>query len=1220
MKRFALLAIAFSLYMYCGCTIIINPSSGGLQISPKSYNFGDVYVGKTGQIDFRIMNNFADKAQLSFIELRGDNVDDFEIVAGDITPANIAGNAEYIITVRFSPKRKGQRSTQIHIEYNTMGGEINCQLQGRGVTASGFEIDPASYDFGNVAIRARVEAVFSITNVGNIDLVISTIEIYSDLKDNFSITEGATAGFDIVVEPNQTHEFKIEFYSIEEGSRTAKFRIIHNADNSPYEGNLTAYGSTEVSLSPMSHDFDEVELNHSSKAFTFTVSNPFSSAITVTGINIIGVSAAFKASPSGSGSWQVAANGGILTIEVTFKPTNEGLHNAQLQIIQTKGTLSANLSGTGIAIPKFSIEPKDHNFGTIEVNVVKTIKFKIINPGTGILRLNTVQIQNDYEANFTILTGNSGTSINPLATAYVEIRFHPQSLGMKNAILRIDHNADGTPFQGNLSGLAATVSLTPSLHNFGNVGINTVPAEFHVFQVVNATSASIMINFIDIDGPDESSFAVSPSGSGNWPVAPGGGSFNLTVTCCPKKSGSLIGLLKVTYQGGQLASDLQANGIAMPVFDISPEMYNFGTVTMTSSRTNDFTIRNTGNSELTINDISIINDTKNSFSITFGGLTGGSTSVPVSSSRVIRVMFEPKAFGACSATLHIEHNANGSPFNGQLTGSGTGAFLTLIPDITSYNFGEQFIGHSSEIAFYLQNSGNANLTITNVSLSNYSHYLIEYDSLPILLTPGKISIVKVKFSPYDTGYQNCNLNITHTSVLSPRSIAMTGRGKLYSYYLNETFEGSAAPTNWWASTYGDWEWGRPQNVGPSHAFSGSRCFGTRISDNYSANQNCVLVTPKINLNNATYPILRFYMWLNSQSNYDGGWVEISTDDGGTWTQLQSPAPAYNSSIYTTTSQVNAWSGDWSSSDWTPVTIDLTSYAGESQVRLLWHFYSNNRTNAPGLYVDNASIFEDIGPDCPKNPVPVVNDISVPVIGGSFKLKWECDEGLTFDVYLSETYPPESKIGNGIGSKNINVSVVADKTYYWKVIAHNSHRSTISPIWYFKTVSGTPKLLINEVDTTNPNDYIEFYNTESYMVFIGKWQMTAYANSDLQGTYEFPEYTIIYPGEIFVLYDYYGPSQARFKTTFNIVWTSIYSPGEIIWQYPQDYGSIGVDYMRFNVVVPNNMPSDMSWSGLLVASYSTDLNWYRRRTTDYNNADDWRSRRQTADQGAKNPGQ
>ena len=222
----------------------------------------------------------------------------------------------------------------------------------------------------------------------------------------------------------------------------------------------------------MSHDFDEVEVNHNSKAFTFTVSNPFTSIITVSGIETIGTSTTFVTNPAGTGSWQVAANGGTLAIDVTFKPKDEGSNNAQLKIIHTKGTLEANLFGTGIAIPEFSIDPQEYNFGTIEVNVVKTFKFKIINLGSGILRLNTVQIQNDFESNFAILTGNSGTSINPMAIAYIEIRFHPQSLGMKNAILRIDHNAEGSPFQGNLSGLAATVSLTPSLHNFGNVGNN----------------------------------------------------------------------------------------------------------------------------------------------------------------------------------------------------------------------------------------------------------------------------------------------------------------------------------------------------------------------------------------------------------------------------------------------------------------------------------------------------------------------------------------------------------------------------------------------------------------------------------------------------------------------------------------------------------------------------------------------------------------------------
>src|SRR5208282_6112014 len=80
-----------------------------------------------------------------------------------------------------------------------------------------------------------------------------------------------------------------------------------------------------------------------------------------------------------------------------------------------------------------------------------------------------------------------------------------------------------------------------------------------------------------------------------------------------------------------------------------------------------------------------------------------------------------------------------------------------------------------------------------------------------------------------------------------------------------------------------------------------------------------------------YPRLRFWHWFNYANAL--GYVEISTDNGGTWTQI---SPTYEN--------ING-GGVWSCP-----SIDLSAYAGES-VQIAFHFTSGCCVgNALGWFV------------------------------------------------------------------------------------------------------------------------------------------------------------------------------------------------------------------------------------------------------------------------------
>jgi bacillopeptidase F (M6 metalloprotease family) len=100
----------------------------------------------------------------------------------------------------------------------------------------------------------------------------------------------------------------------------------------------------------------------------------------------------------------------------------------------------------------------------------------------------------------------------------------------------------------------------------------------------------------------------------------------------------------------------------------------------------------------------------------------------------------------------------------------------------------------------------------------------------------------------------------------------------------DTFEDAGAPDRWTASN-GIWEIGVPTS-GPNAAHERTSLLATILSGNYTDNRSSRVVSPYITLPSADQnPRLRFWHWWSISSN-DFGIVQVSTDNGTTWTDLQ----------------------------------------------------------------------------------------------------------------------------------------------------------------------------------------------------------------------------------------------------------------------------------------------------------------------------------------------
>jgi len=177
-------------------------------------------------------------------------------------------------------------------------------------------------------------------------------------------------------------------------------------------------------------------------------------------------------------------------------------------------------------------------------------------------------------------------------------------------------------------------------------------------------------------------------------------------------------------------------------------------------------------------------------------------------------------------------------------------------------------------------------------------------------------------------------------------LLVVGNGRAETVFWSDNFETNAASR--WIST-GVWHIGSP-TAGPAKNSSGYRthaganCASTqgypysqdaRIYCKSYLDGSSSLVVPDA----SEYPRLRFWHWFNYANAL--GYVEISTDNGGTWTQI---SPTYEN--------ING-GGVWSCP-----SIDLSAYAGES-VQIAFHFTSGCCVgNALGWFVDDVEVVTD----------------------------------------------------------------------------------------------------------------------------------------------------------------------------------------------------------------------------------------------------------------------
>ncbi|MFC4809962.1 S8 family serine peptidase [Paenibacillus sp. GCM10023250] len=150
----------------------------------------------------------------------------------------------------------------------------------------------------------------------------------------------------------------------------------------------------------------------------------------------------------------------------------------------------------------------------------------------------------------------------------------------------------------------------------------------------------------------------------------------------------------------------------------------------------------------------------------------------------------------------------------------------------------------------------------------------------------------------------------------------------------DSFDGTS--DNGWTH-YGDtddWQRGTPvPPYGPKRPMSLPNAWGTNLTGNYPFQADYALVSPVIDLSEADNASVYFYNWYEIDYGADFGRLELSADDGATWTELA------------------AFTGRSTGGEWELFGYDLSAYAHQ-HVQFRFRMESDFNYTYAGWFIDN----------------------------------------------------------------------------------------------------------------------------------------------------------------------------------------------------------------------------------------------------------------------------
>jgi len=704
-----------------------------------------------------------------------------------------ARGAATTFTVTFTPNAQTLFTALLTVRSDASHGDLVLTLRGTGVVPVAKLSAPvanapaiASLDFAGVRVNATAQLTVRLTNTGEAPLS------FTQRPAMLSNTNGGTSVFayqgpDTMTLAGGTHiDFQVSFQPKARINYSDTLIINSNATNSPTQLSLTGIGADpELKLDRTSIFFGDVRVGSRSTGVPVTINNTGNAPVSLQNLPVSGPFEVALPLESDGGTAVLPRQlsvGTSFTFSVIFKPAEEKAVDGGVTVVSdmnsdsTSPTLSVALSGNGTtSLLAKSVSSLD--FGGQRVRQISgVLPVVLTNPGKAELEISQFVFSNSmFNVSSPLPLPSESVPLKIAAGQQktISVTFTPSTLGEARGQFFIISNAANANDAGTLSlvgeGIDGQLSMTPSVVSFdgdGGVEVGGSGSQQSV-SIKNIGGATLTIS--GLEPPDGGPFTVSglPIGQtdagvilqpeGEWP---------LTVSFTPQARG-FVSTSAIIRSDSVISPAfnmlLKGTGVAAAV-DLLPKDVYFGQSNVGVSTTQEISIKNVGERDLYVSNISFaeadagVSDAGLGAALDFrigGDGDAGTVAFPMmvgpGSSKIVPLKFTPRETGPRRARAIVY--TNDKVVEASLLGEGVSPNLA----VTSVDLVNGTLDFKSVVmnkpstarVLRLTNTGNGSLTLNKVTPggADATYFILTTLSLPITLQPGAFTDVSVALKP-----------------------------------------------------------------------------------------------------------------------------------------------------------------------------------------------------------------------------------------------------------------------------------------------------------------------------------------------------------------------------------------------------------------------------------------------------------------------------------------
>ncbi|WP_327018962.1 choice-of-anchor D domain-containing protein [Croceibacter atlanticus] len=762
-------------YLLVVCIVFLSIQQSNAQdatANPSSIEFGNLDVGQQSTEVTFLTNNTSNNWTIIEFDITGPDANQFGQSNNPGAPFGPEG--EVIVEANFNPTTPGNKNATLIVTYgtdfSTPVGTVDIPLSGSAGEIFEPIAEVTNVNFGTHDIFVNVTDEITLSNTGNADLVVSSLDFTTDANfiEDFSLESGITFPFTLI--EGESRNFEVTFNAIarEQTSspntavRGIDIQIDTNDPNNPtIFSNLQAeilLPQIEVQMSPFEFDGQEVEVpttrtvdvNNTGDG-TLVLSNLYFSA----GSPSTGANDDFIVTDPSSLPFNIPGNS-TYPVEVQFTPSATGERSTFFRIETVNSDALSSIFTRGFGQESgISITPNPIDFADVDFGSFRAENFSIENTGTADLELSSGSISGAHASDFEITTSNEPLTIGTGNTVILQVLFTPSGVGNRTATLTYTSNAPSSPHVIPLLGNGAEtfIELSTNSIDFGDTNVGTPATQNLIISNTEEASVDLVVSELNLSG-ETTQFNI---GDVTLPVSISpGNNIMVPITFEPSELGEKTATLSVVSDDDSSPNTVLLSGNALEaLLTVNRAMINFqDTQIITNTRTELVSVGNMGNTGLEITGISFSGEDADDFSVTDVNFP---INISEEASLSFQVVFAPQTRTLKTATMTIETSAGNADV--ALMGETTGPKLSTSGTL---DFGTLNLTDTRTAVTSLTNSGESDLIIDGISVNgaNASDFNLEGLSFPITLAPSESQEVNVTVNPSDSGVREAILQVS----------------------------------------------------------------------------------------------------------------------------------------------------------------------------------------------------------------------------------------------------------------------------------------------------------------------------------------------------------------------------------------------------------------------------------------------------------------------------